>query len=327
MTANETFSIAGISLDSRLLLAPMAGYADTIFRTAVRGLGGVGLAYTEMINPRSVLRGGGKKLDAILAEAPGDSPLCHQIYGSDAGEMIEAAQRLVERGAKIIDINMGCPQRKIAGRGSGAGLLKDPDKAVALAAAVVSRAGAPVTVKIRLGVSRNILGETRLVRRFEDAGVAAVTIHARTLKQGFSGKADWDAIMDAAAAAAGIPIIGNGDVSRPEDVLAMLRQTGCAAVMIGRAALKNPWIFRDAAMLLAGRQPPQPPSPRERSDFLVEHLEKTIAAFGEKTGVVLFRKWIPQHAAAMGMDRPAMVNLLRATAAAEVFAGLKNTQY
>jgi nifR3 family TIM-barrel protein len=293
-----------------VFLAPMAGYTDLLFRTLVRRLGGLGLAYTEMISPHSLLRGGGRKREALLATSPEDTPLCYQLYGADAAIMAMGARWLAERGAAMIDLNMGCPKRKIIRNGSGAGLLADPDAAIRLARTVVEAVPIPVTVKVRLGLTSNILVERGLVRGLEEAGVAAVTIHGRTGEQGYTGKADWEAIRLAALEARRIPVIGNGDVTSPESALNLMERTGCRAVMVGREALKNPWVIRDIGRALSGAPALPPPSRRERAGLALEHLEETLRTYGDATGVIVFRKWIPQIARDMKLPRKEMVRWL-----------------
>ncbi|MFC1461527.1 tRNA dihydrouridine synthase DusB, partial [Verrucomicrobiota bacterium] len=308
----EQLAIGNLKLGSPVLLAPMCGYTDLPFRLAVRRLGGVGLACTEMINPRSVLFGGGRKRNAILATAPEDRPLGHQVYGTDPALMAEAAQWLTEKGAQLIDINMGCPKRKICSRGAGAGMLKNPDTAVKLAKRVADAVPVPVTVKLRLGWDQeDVTTAARLAPELEQAGIAAVTVHGRTCAQGFSGKSDWKAIRQVVEHVHHIPVIANGDIISPETALAVLVQTGCAGVMIGRAALKFPWIIRDIECVLAGRPRVISPTVPERLDFMLRHFEAISVPYGERVAVVLFRRWIPQYAKSLRMDRPTMIKLLK----------------
>lgn len=293
-----------------VFLAPMAGYTDLFFRSMVRSLGGLGLAYSEMISPHSLLRGSGRKLQALLATAPHDSPLCYQLYGADAAMMADGARRMVDMGATMIDLNMGCPKRKIVRNKSGVGLLADPDFAVRLAHCVVKAVAIPVTVKLRLGLTSNILVKSGLIRSLEEAGVAAITIHGRTGEQGYTGKADWDAIGDAVHEVKRIPVIGNGDVISAESAKALIARTGCSAVMVGREALKNPWVIHAIARSITGKPALAPPSRQERAAFALKLLENSLASHGEPTGVIVFRKWIAQTARDLKLPRKEMVRWL-----------------
>lgn len=300
----------------------MAGYTDRAFRLSVRGLGGLGLACSEMLNPKSVLRGGGRKRTALLATDPADTPLAYQIYGSTPALMGEAAQWLVAQGAAIIDINMGCPKRKIATGGSGSGLLREPSFAASVARAVVAAVRVPVTVKIRLGWDSESVVAPDLARELEQIGVAALAVHGRTRGQGYSGSADWAEIRRVVEAVERMPIIGNGDVVTAPSALELFRQTGCAGIMIGRAALKHPWLFREIAAALRGEPIPPPPDRTERLCFMRAHFERHAALYGEEGGTLLFRKWIPQYARGLAISRDRMVEMLRLRAPGELRAAL-----
>ena len=306
----SSISIGNVHLANPVLLAPMAGYTDLAFRLSVRELGAPGLACTEMLNPKSYLVGNNKKVANLLASSPEDTPLAHQIYGHEPEVMAEGAQWLQEHGAKLIDINMGCPQKKIARRGSGAGLLRDLPNAIAVARRTVESVRIPVTAKIRLGWDANDAA-VPLAKELVQAGVAAITVHARTAKQGFSGLADRDAVRQIVEAIPEIPIIGNGDITSTADAVAMRTQTGCAAVMIGRYALKCPWIVRDAALAFTGQAPIGPPSHTEHIAFMQKHLDRITTQYGEGPGGVLFRRWIPQYARSLPIHRDEMIRILR----------------
>ncbi len=311
MTIPKSLAIAGVELAPPLLLAPMAGYSDLAFRMSLRALGGVGMAYTEMLSPASLLQGKGHKRKALLATCEGDQPLGHQIYGSHEGNLCQAAEWLARHGARLIDINMGCPQRKIATHGAGAGLLRDPGQAVRIAAAVVQSVSIPVTVKLRLGWDHNRLVAHEMVAGLEEAGVAAITIHGRTRGQGYTGAADLEEIRRVVQAARRVPIIGNGDVTSPAAARQMFEATGCAAIMIGRGTLANPWLLRDIARDIGGLPPLPPPDRAERAAFAIAHFEKMAQLYGPKGATLLFRKWIPQYARRLLNDRQHMVALLQ----------------
>lgn len=303
--------IGDLEFATPLLAAPMAGYSDLAFRMSVRPLGGIGLAYTEMLSPASLLQGKGKRRKVLLATCPEDVPLGYQIYGARAAMLCDAARVLEQAGAGLIDINMGCPQRKISGNGAGAGLLRDPEEAVRIAAAVVRSVRVPVTVKLRLGWDAERLVAHEMVPALEDAGVAAVTIHGRTRGQGYTGKADLEQMRKVVQAARRIPVIGNGDVTSPEAARRMFEATGCAAIMIGRGLLANPWLVRDIWRDLRGEPALPAPDRAERLAYMKAHFERMLELYGPATGTVLYRKWIPQYGRRLMRGRQHMVQLLQ----------------
>ncbi len=265
-----------ISVDPPLVLAPMAGVTDRDFRLIVRRIGGVGLVTMEFIASRALVRGVQKTLD-LMHFAAEERPISIQIYGSDPDTMAEAARRVEEMGADVCDINMGCPANKILKGCSGCALMGDLDVATRIVATVRRAISIPLTVKFRLGLDGERRNFVELGRICEANGVAAVALHARTARQMFSGDAreQWGEIARLKAALS-IPVIGNGDVREPADALAMLAATGCDGVMIGRAATKNPWIFRQTAELLAGRQP-QAASLLARRDLILDHFRRVAS--------------------------------------------------
>ena len=318
MNILSRLKIAGLEFETPLLAAPMAGYSDLAFRMSVRPLGGVGLAYTEMLSPASLLQGKGKRSRILLATCEEDRPLGYQIYGAHASTLCDAAKLLEQTGVKLIDINMGCPQRKISGNGAGAGLLRDPEEAVRIAASVVNSVRVPVTVKLRLGWDSDRLVAHEMVPGLETAGVAAITIHGRTRGQGYTGKADLEEIRKVVQAARRIPIIGNGDVTSPEAARRMFETTGCAAVMIGRGILSNPWLIRDIWHDLQGLPPPPPPDRAEQLVYMRAHFERMLQLYGPAVGTILYRKWIPQYGRRLLKGRRHMVELLQITEAEEM---------
>lgn len=305
-----TPTIGPFRLNTPCLLAPMAGYTDHIFRVMVRRLGGVGLAFTEMLNPRSILEGRGPKRTALLATTPEDIPLGWQIYGKDPILLCEAAEWLVRNGARLIDLNMGCPQRKIARQGAGAGLLKTPAEAVDLAARLVSVAKVPVTVKIRLGWDADRFVAPDLAKALESVGVAALTVHGRTGAQGFAGTTDLAAIRKTVSAADRMPVIGNGDVSSPAAARRMIEETGCAAIMLGRGVLRHPWLPRDVSRDFR-QEPPMPVSRADRVQFALNHFDQMVAQHGGPLAVKLYRKWISLYAKDLFDSRIVMTRVLR----------------
>src|SRR3954447_19849571 len=238
-------TIGTLRLATNLLLAPIAGYCDLAFRLVCRTQGSVGMACTDLLCPEGVLRENKRSME-LAATCPEDSPLCMQLYGGAVSRLGEAARWAEDRGAHVIDINMGCPVDKITKRDGGSKLLCDPDRTLRMVDRVRAtlRRGA-LTAPLRLGWDDSCIVAPYLAARLEEAGVAMVTIHGRTTAMRFSGEARLDGIAEVVAAAKRIPVIGNGDVRTPQDAKRMIDATGCAGVMIGRGALSAPWIFRD----------------------------------------------------------------------------------
>jgi len=257
-------------VDPPLVLAPMAGITDGTYRLLLRRMGGVGLVTMEFISSEGLTRGA-RRTERLMRWEPEERPLSIQIYGSDAARMAEAARRVEEEGVDVCDINMGCPANKILKGCAGAGLMRDLTRARGIIEACRKvLPTTPLTVKFRAGITEETTNFVELGKICEGEGVAAVALHPRTAKQFYSGRADWSRIARLKEAVR-IPVVGNGDVETPEDVLRMLRETGCDAVMIGRATMKNPWVFRQAADLLAGR-PYRVATLEERRDVILQHF-------------------------------------------------------
>jgi nifR3 family TIM-barrel protein len=275
-----------VSVDPPFVLAPMAGVTDRDFRLIVRRIGGVGLVTMEFIASKALVRGVRKTLD-LMHFVPEERPISIQIYGSDADTMAEAARRVQEMGADVCDINMGCPANKVLKGCSGCALMGDLELAERIVTTVRRAISIPLTVKFRLGLDADRKNFLELGRICEGSGVQGVALHARTARQMFSGDArtQWDEIARLKAALT-IPVVGNGDVREAADALAMLRSTGCDGVMIGRAATKNPWIFRQAAELAAGRQVEEA-SLLARRDLVLEHFRRV--AEREESGWALHK--------------------------------------
>jgi nifR3 family TIM-barrel protein len=245
-----------VPIDPPLVLAPMAGVTDRDFRLIVRRIGGVGLVSMEFVSSKAIVNGNRRTFE-LMHFAAEERPLAIQIYGSDAATMAEAARVVEELGADVCDINMGCPANKVLKGCAGAALMGDLGQAEEIVATVRRAISLPLTVKFRLGLDACRHNYLELGRICEANGVAAVAMHARTARQMFSGGADWSHIARLKEALA-IPVIGNGDVETPEDALRMLRETGCDGVMVGRAATKNPWIFRQIEARLSGGRVAEP---------------------------------------------------------------------
>jgi tRNA-dihydrouridine synthase B len=281
--------IGGVQLSSRFTLAPLAGYTNLPFRLCIRDVGGCGLATTDLVNARAILENS-RRTHELLATTPEDRPLSIQIYGSGE-EMARGAQWLEEYGATIIDINMGCPVRKVVKGGGGSAMMCDTTGAtVELVRQVVRAVRIPVTVKMRLGWDSENLTAPYFARAFEEIGVAAVTIHGRTRAQGFSGKVDLDGIARVVDAVERIPVIGNGDVRTIADAERMLQQTGCAGIAIGRGALANPWFCRQLNSWLHTGEPGPRGAYEERLKFLESHFARLIDWRGEHLACLQFRK-------------------------------------
>jgi len=280
---------------TNLLLSPIAGYCDLPFRLVVRSLGGLGLACTDLLSPQGLLRGTERSMK-LAATCPEDRPLCMQLYGCDAGLLAEAAGWAQEHGARVIDINMGCPADKVVRKEGGVALMRDPERAAAIAATIVRAVTVPVTAKMRLGYAAGERTAPALARRLEDAGVQGVTVHGRTGAQRFGGSVDLDGIAQVVRAVRAIPVIGNGDIRSPQDAREMLERTGCAGVMIGRRALSDPWIFRDAHALLATGSVPPPPTLEDRLAVIVQHFENARRFDGDRWAAIEFRQRISWYA-------------------------------
>jgi tRNA-dihydrouridine synthase B len=236
----KMLQIAHLTLDSPFILAPLAGYTDLPFRRLCREFG-AGMVVSEMISCHGLVYGQAKTL-AMLASNPEERPVSFQLFGADPEIMGKAAALLNTFHPDSIDINMGCPVKKVTKRGAGAALMQDPQLAEAIIRSVIQNSTVPVTVKTRIGVDSHNISAVSFARMAEDAGAAAITVHGRTWAQGFTGTADWDVIAQVKEAVT-LPVIGNGDIHSHAQGLEMIRLTGCDGIMIGRAALGNPWVF------------------------------------------------------------------------------------
>ena len=289
---SRPLAIGDVAMPSRFFLAPLAGYTGLAFRRAVRENGGLGLATTDLVNARSLIERRPRSFE--LAETgPGDWPLAVQIYGHVVDEMAEAARIVVGMGAAVVDINMGCPVRKVVKTGGGSALMCDSTSATRLVAAIVEAAGVPVTVKMRLGWDAENLTAPALARQFEDVGAAGVIIHGRTRAQGFKGGVNREGIRAVVEAVEAMPIVGNGDVRTIEDAAGMFRgRPSCAAVSIGRGALGNPFLFRQLVQWAETGHPGPDPTFEERLGMMERHFRGLVALRGERTACLQFRKLI-----------------------------------
>ena len=291
--------IGSIELPNHLFVAPMAGVTDRPFRRLCKTLG-AGYAVSEMVTSRKDLWNSLKT--SRRANHEGEAgPIAVQIAGTDAPMMAEAAVYNIERGAQIIDINMGCPAKKVCNKWAGSALMQDETLALQIVSAVVDACaphGVPVTLKMRTGWCQTEKNALTIARAAESAGVQMVTVHGRTREQGYKGAAEYETIA-AVKAVLRIPVVANGDITSPEKAQAVLRATGADALMIGRAAQGRPWIFREIAHYLATGEHLAPPLVVEVRRLLLEHLEDHYALYGEYTGVRSARKHIAWYVRAL----------------------------
>ncbi|MCA8995443.1 MAG: tRNA-dihydrouridine synthase [Planctomycetaceae bacterium] len=295
---HSPLAIGGRVMPSRYCLAPLAGYTHLAFRRVVRGLGGLGLATTDLVQATLLLSVRSKSRE-LIETSPDDVPLSVQIFSGIRADLIAAAKWLEDHGYQGVDINMGCPMAKVNGQGGGARLMCDTGGACQLVGDVVNAVSIPVTVKMRLGWDRENLTAPALSREFEQLGVAAITIHGRTRQQGFQGTVSLDGIRQVVEAVDTIPVIGNGDVRTATDALTMRKQTDCTAVAIGRGALLDPWIFRRIEDRTAGREE-QDPTREERIQFLKRHFQMMMQQHGDYS-CILFRKFAGWYGLTLGI--------------------------
>jgi nifR3 family TIM-barrel protein len=310
--------IGSLNLESNLFLSPLAGYTNLPFRLVVREIGGVGLCTTDLVNARSLLEKNHKALK-LIETRPSDSPLAVQLFGSVPEEMRDGAIILENLGVQSIDINMGCPVKKVVKIGGGSAMMTELDKTSALVKKMVNAVKIPVTAKMRLGWDDENLTAPDLARTLEDVGVAAIFVHGRTREQGFGGTVNLAGIRKVVEAVNNIPVIGNGDIITPQAAKKMFDETGCAGVSIGRGAFYDPWIFkrtlqylntgrdalprvqadRQVSPTVNGELPPEPDF-SERTRIMCRHLDLMIEVFGEELGCRMFRKVAPWYARRFG---------------------------
>lgn len=299
------FRVRDVPVYGEAILAPMDGYSDWPFRSLCRSLGSA-MSYTEFVKAEQVVRAF-RHVKARLSYEEAERPVVFQLYGNDPDEMLAAALVVQDLGPDIIDINMGCPAKSVAHRGCGVGLMLTPLRVARIFRKLTASLSIPVTGKMRLGWD-DFRSYTLIARVVEENGGALVALHGRTKQQGYGGQADWDAIAEVKAAV-NIPVIGNGDIKRIADIQRMKDYTGCEAVMIGRGAIANPWIF-------SGLDREQIPPEQVRAT-MQQHLEKNIAFYGEEDGERLFRKYAMQYLGLHSLDREARKNILRKRPAGE----------
>jgi tRNA-dihydrouridine synthase B len=314
-------NIGAIALETPIIFAPLAGITNLPLRLLARQAG-CGMVCSEMVSACGLVHASAKTLD-LLASVPQEKPLCVQIFGSEADTMAAAARQVEAAGADIVDINCGCSVRKILKSGSGAALMREPRQAGHLFKAVRAAVKIPLTIKMRSGWDQSGEQALLLARIAESCGVDAVTVHPRTARQGFSGCADWGLIARIKQAMQ-IPVIGNGDVVEAQDALRMMAQTGCDAVMVGRAAMGNPLLFRQIADLLAGR-PATSILPGDRTAMMIRFLDASVKFFGEKKACFMMRSrlaWFAKGLPHAGWFRQAIHQVESHAQAQELIAAL-----
>ncbi len=294
-----SFFVGSVPVYGDVILAPMDGYSDWPFRSLCRSLGSA-MSYTEFVKSEDIVHLF-RRVRAKMTFEEAERPVTIQIYGDDPQVMLEAALIAQDLGPDIIDVNMGCPAKSVAHRGCGVGLMRNPRRVGEIFAKLTANLRIPVTGKIRLGWD-DCISYREVAHIAEDNGAALLAVHGRTKNQGYGGQANWDAIAEVKSLVK-IPVIGNGDVRRVEDIQRMKDHTGCDAVMIGRGAIANPWIFagldREAV------------TPEQVRQAMRQHLEKNVAFYGDEDGERLFRKHAMHYLGLHSLDREARKNILR----------------
>jgi nifR3 family TIM-barrel protein len=304
--------IGSVDLTTPVVMAPMAGMTDSAFRRLVKRHGGCGLVVTEMVSSEGLVRGIDRTLEyAEYTEE--ERPVSIQIFGGDPEKMAAAAQIVEGMGADIVDVNMGCPVPKISKHNAGCSLMREPAHAASVVRSIARAVKIPVTVKMRAGWDHDAINAPELAQRVQDVGAAAVAVHGRTAAQSYSGSSDWE-LIGRVASVVNIPVLGSGDCIEASQVVERMRHSGVAGVLVGRGALRNPWIFEQAAALVSGSTP-RSVTAADRARFLLEYIDLLLTErLNESKG---FRHVAPgqpsaaQHAPARGHDRW-VINKLRA---------------
>jgi tRNA-dihydrouridine synthase B len=291
MIGTESWHIGKVPISARAVLAPLSGVTDVAFRRLARHFG-AGLVVSEMVASDELVRGSSEA--RLRAEGSGIEPHVVQLAGCDPCWMSEATRVAEGAGARIIDINMGCPAKRVIGGYAGSALMRDLDHAARLIEATITAATVPVTLKMRLGWDHTAINAPELAKRAAALGVAALTVHGRTRQQFYKGRADWDAIR-AVVDAVRIPVVANGDIGLLAQARACLDASGATAVMIGRAALGRPWLVGQVGDALAGR-PVRDPMPATRNAAILEHYEGLLSLYGRETGIRHARKHLAGYA-------------------------------
>lgn len=290
------WKIGDVEIDNPFVLAPMAGVTDLPFRKLCKEQG-AGLICMEMVSAKAIYFYN-KNTEALMEIDKCENPVSMQLFGSEPELMARVAAETEERPFDILDINMGCPVPKVVNNGEGSALLKNPELIVKIVKSVSSAIKKPLTVKVRIGFENEPVDIVDIAKRVEDAGAAAIAVHGRTRQQYYSGTADWDAIRRVKEAVS-IPVIGNGDVDSPEKAEALIKETGCDGVMIGRAVRGNPWLFRELNHYFETGEKLSRPSVEEVREMILRHARMQIDLKGEFTGIREMRKHVAWYTAGM----------------------------
>jgi len=318
-------NIGSIALTSPFAIAPMAGMTDTAFRRLVKRQGGCGLVVTEMVSSEGLVRGIDRTLE-YAEYTDEERPIAIQIFGGDPAKMADAARIVEGMGADIVDVNMGCPVPKIAKHNAGCSLMREPEHAAGVIAAMTKAVRIPVTVKMRAGWNDDERNAPTLAKMVQDAGAAAIAVHGRTAAQSYSGSADWDLVARIAAELT-IPVFGSGDCIEPEQILARM-DAGVKGVLVGRGVLRNPWILAQASDLAAGRAA-RPVTLEDRGRFLLDYIDLLLLERVDEARALSHDRWIINKLRALGswytkgLDNGS--HLRTAVNTAESLAGLRRT--
>lgn len=288
--------IGNVEIKNNVVLAPMAGVTDLPFRLLCREMG-CGLLYTEMVSAKAILYNN-KNTESLLTVTAGENPISVQLFGSEPQIMADIAKRIEEKPFDIIDVNMGCPVPKVVNNGEGSALMKNPKLVGQIVEAMAKAVKKPVTVKLRAGFNSESINAPEIAHIVQESGGAAVAVHGRTREQYYSGHADWNVIRQVKEKIK-IPVIGNGDILCGNDAIRMMEQTGCDAVMIGRGARGNPWIFRQISQYLINGAEPEKPSAEQVCDMILRHARMLIKTKGEYTGIREMRKHFAWYTSGM----------------------------
>ena len=290
------WKIGSVEIENPFVLAPMAGVTDLPFRKLCKEQG-AGMICTEMVSAKAISFHN-KNTESLMEIDPLEHPVSLQLFGSEPELMAEVAKSIEERPFDILDINMGCPVPKVVNNGEGSALLKDPELIGRIIKAVSGAVKKPVTAKMRIGFEGYPVDPVEIAKIMEDSGAAAIAVHGRTRQQYYAGQADWETIRKIKEAVS-IPVIGNGDVDSPEKAEALLKETGCDAVMIGRGVRGNPWIFRELNHYFLTGEKLSPPSIQEAREMILRHARMQIEKKGEFTGIREMRKHVAWYTAGM----------------------------
>ncbi|HKJ27226.1 MAG TPA: tRNA dihydrouridine synthase DusB [Anaerolineales bacterium] len=300
-TAVPTFNVDSIPIYGDTILSPMDGFSDLPFRGLARHLGSA-MSYTEFVSARGVMDNL-PKVEKQLAFEEDERPVVFQLFDDDPDIILAAARKLLPRRPDIFDINMGCSAPSVSSRGAGAGLLRTPEKVAEIMTTLSAEFDLPITAKIRLGWDEETLNYLEIARIVEECGGKLIAVHGRTKSQGYGGRANWESIAEIKSVVS-IPVIGNGDVKTPQDKEEMMAQTGCDAVMIGRAAIGNPWIFSDLRR--------EQVSDAQVREMVEVHLSRMQEFYGKELGLLLFRKHAKQYISPYPLKKAARTKLLLA---------------